>query len=101
MTIKEIKEGLFAPRTEEIEVVHNDKSYKFIISELSYLSQQNMALKAAQGKNTLALMISEAVKDESGEKFDYDTALALPKEIADPLVDAWIKLTKKEEKEKN
>lgn len=68
---------------------YKGETKKFIARELGYLAIQNIAARAAKfGLNGAALLVSESIESENGEKFTYEEVQRLKKDVAKILWDA-------------
>lgn len=85
---KSLPDDAFVGGRKEVIVESQGKKIKFFANEIGFLASQNISVSALRGKNSLALLVSESIEDESGNKFTYEEVMRMKKEYAGPLFDA-------------
>ena len=102
MTDKKDLSDAFASGRKEIVLPYKEGTVTFYVNEIGFLASQDIALKAAQdGKNALALIVSESVTDENGNKFSYEETSRMKREFAEPLFNAVVEVNGIGKEEKN
>lgn len=81
-----------------VEVPNGDKKLTLYVRELGYLE---VTKAYSEQENILPRLIVAAVTDENGERFTLEEVLSLKKEVADPLIEAVLKVNSSGREEKN
>lgn len=69
-----------------VEVPHGDGVLTLFVRELGYLELQEVYSQARlRGESPLGLLVAAAVEDGDGRTFTYREAMALRREVAEPL----------------
>lgn len=101
-TLRDNQESFLGDEKEEVILVCNGQELKFYANALSYLENQNVGIRAAQGgMNGFSLLTAMCITDTEGNKFTYDEIQRMKEEFVKPLFDAAVRVNSKGSETKN
>jgi len=95
------KSAFVSDESLEVIVQVSGKPLTLYVKELSYLRIMDIYANKKEGSSSLACLIAASISDKDGNQFTIEEAMNLKKEIAEPLIEAVLKINSLSGAEKN